>query len=391
MKSKVFLIVSLILTLVACGKGVETTNSIPTVILGNNPTLPGPDTSAAGGVTASGVVVADQEARMAFELAGNIKSVNVAVGDRVQTGQILFKLNDITQQIQLDRANLAIYELTSAAALAVAQQAVAMDQQELYDSQAALNNLTGQYNNQGLISNTHAGLVLAQEALNEAQSVYDATPGNKDIDPPKARAYQKLYSTQQNYDHAVYIYNLYSGNPNPATIEKATARVALAKAILMEDQTLVTALTGGILPENPTGSGYARLMQAKFDITIAQANLDATRLLAPFPGEIVFVNASIGDYISPGQVILVISDVNHLHVETTDLSELDVPQVKINQAATAFIKALNQVVSGKVTAISPLADILGGDVVYKVTISLDQVPLNLRAGMSTDVKIDTSP
>jgi hypothetical protein len=39
---------------------------------------------------------------------------------------------------------------------------------------------------------------------------------------------------------------------------------------------------------------------------------------------------------------------------------------------TVFIKALNQDVAGKVSAIAPLADTLGGDVVYKTTIDLDE-------------------
>ena len=36
--------------------------------------------------------------------------------------------------------------------------------------------------------------------------------------------------------------------------------------------------------------------------------------------------------------------------------------------------------------IAPLADVLGGDVVYKVTIDLDQPPAGLRAGMSVEAQ-----
>ena len=93
---------------------------------------------------------------------------------------------------------------------------------------------------------------------------------------------------------------------------------------------------------------------------------------------------------SPGQVLVVINDVKHLHVETTELSERDVPKIKVGQIATVLIKALNQDAAGKVTAISHLADTLGGDVVYKVTIELDKFPPDLRAGMSVDVQFKTS-
>jgi hypothetical protein len=54
------------------------------------------------------------------------------------------------------------------------------------------------------------------------------------------------------------------------------------------------------------------------------------------------------------------------------------------------VKALNQDFTGKVTAISPLADTLGGDQVYKVTIDLNKVPASLLAGMSVVVQINTT-
>ena len=77
-----------------------------------------------GSVTASGVVVADQEAHMAFSLAGNVKLVNVVLGDQVQAGQILVQLDDTAQQIQLEQANLALRELTSPEAIANAKLAI---------------------------------------------------------------------------------------------------------------------------------------------------------------------------------------------------------------------------------------------------------------------------
>jgi multidrug resistance efflux pump len=72
------------------------------------------------------------------------------------------------------------------------------------------------------------------------------------------------------------------------------------------------------------------------------------------------------------------------------LSERDVPKVAVGQTATVTVKALNQDITGRVSAISPLADTLGGDQVYKVTIDLDKLPPGLLAGMSVVVQIDTS-
>jgi multidrug efflux pump subunit AcrA (membrane-fusion protein) len=385
-KKVLYLPVILSMLLAACAGLGKTPTALPTVILGSNASTPAPNAPSGAEATASGVVVTDRQAHIAFKLAGNVTVVNVAVGDRVEADQPLVELDSTTQKIQLEQANLALQELTSPSALATAQHAVAQDQLDLNNFQVALTNLLTQHNNQGLVENAQAGLVLAGNALSDAQTAFDDTPGDQTRDPAKAVAYQKLYAVQRDYDHALYIYNLYSGKANQPQVDEATYKVALAKARLADDQTLVAALTGAALPDSPTGAGYASLMQAKLAVQSAQAGLDATRLVAPFAGEVAIIKVSVGDYISPGQVLLVISDVRHLHVETTDLSERDVPQVKLGQTVSVSIKPLNQVVSGKVLAISPLADSLGGDVVYKATISLDEIPAALRAGMTVDVQ-----
>lgn len=78
-------------------------------------------------------------------------------------------------------------------------------------------------------------------------------------------------------------------------------------------------------------------------------------------------------------------------METTDLSERDVPTVKVGQEVTVSIKSLHQDVKGTVSAISPVSDTLGGDVVYMVNIILSDLPTGLRSGMSVDVQFNPGP
>ena len=231
--------------------------------------------------------------------------------------------------------------------------------------------------------------MLAQNALKDAQTFYDDTSGDPTRDTPKAVAYQRLYSAQQVYDHELYIYNLYSGKANPSQVDQATAKVASAKAKVAEDQTLVAVLTGATLPDHPTGTGYAALMLAKLNLQTAQEALNSTRLVAPFDGQVATVTANVGDVVSPGQVMVVLTDITYMHIETTDLSERDVPQVKPGQPVTVTVKALNQDIPGKVSVISPLSGKLGGDVVYRVIILLDELPASLLSGMSVDVRFKT--
>jgi len=390
MKSKLIVAVTLAWALAACTGLAKTPTPLPTVMLGsnNNVSTPVPNPGN-GAVTASGVVVADQEAHMAFGLAGNVKLVNIALGDQIQAGQTLVQLDDTAQQIGLEQAKLALAELTSPEAIANARLAITTAQNNLTNTQTALNNQQ-YWQNPALIQNYYANFVLAKSNLDKAQTAYDNIHGGQYINNAnEAAAYNALYAAQQAYNTAKYYYSLYSQAPTQTQKDQAHANLDLANATLKNAQIYLSVLTGGAVPPNATGSDLFKLQQAQLAVQTAQENLDTTRLVAPFSGQVASVTTSIGDYVLPGQVVLVISDINHMHVETTDLSERDVPKVKLGQVVTISIKALNQPVAGKVSAISPLADTLGGDVVYKVTILLVTLPPGLRSGMSVDVQFNS--
>jgi multidrug resistance efflux pump len=110
-------------------------------------------------------------------------------------------------------------------------------------------------------------------------------------------------------------------------------------------------------------------------------------LIALFDGVVSEINAAEGDFASPGVIVAVVSDMGNLQIETTDLSERDISKVKVGNPAVILVKALNQEFDGKVVSISPVAQTLGGDVVYKVTIAFDERPDGVLGGMSADVTI----
>lgn len=133
-------------------------------------------------------------------------------------------------------------------------------------------------------------------------------------------------------------------------------------------------------------------MEAK--LQSAQASLDAAKyefargtLLAPFDAVVVDVNIQAGEFAQAGQVVITLAEISRMQIETTDLSERDVPAVQIGQSVNVYIEALDEQVTGKVIRISPISDTVGGDVVYPVTIELDQQPAGLLWGMSAEVEI----
>ena len=89
----------------------------------------------------------------------------------------------------------------------------------------------------------------------------------------------------------------------------------------------------------------------------------------------------------PGQAAIQLGDLDHLQVETTDLSEKDVSRVQVGQSATVYVEALSSEIQGQVIRIAPWSTTLGGDVVYTVTLSLAEQPAGLLWGMSVTVEI----
>lgn len=133
--------------------------------------------------------------------------------------------------------------------------------------------------------------------------------------------------------------------------------------------------------ENEVARAQALVDSAKATLA-AQSNL-----AAPFAGTVVSVDISPAETVTPGAVVIVLGDLSGYRIETTDLSERDVPHVKIGQEVNVFVEALGQDFKGKVADISNISSTLGGDVVYKVTIDFDQQPEGLLWGMSADVEI----
>jgi len=183
----------------------------------------------------------------------------------------------------------------------------------VYNAQAALNNLIYQNTNQAAIQNALANLVLAQNNLAHSQKLYSQVSGDPSTDPGKANAYQNLYAAQLAYNSAEASYNLVSGKANQTLVDSDTAALALAKAKLAEDQTLVAALTGGTVPANATGSGYDALQQAKLNLQTAQENETNTTLIAPISGTVMSISNAVGETIGSGTFITI-----------ADLSKADV-------------------------------------------------------------------
>jgi len=143
------------------------------------------------------------------------------------------------------------------------------------------------------------------------------------------------------------------------------------------------------LPREVYLKALAQADQSKAVWETASAELAQATLTAPFAGTVVDVAVIPGELVQVNQVVLVLAGLNSLQITTTDLSERDIARVKIGQTANVYIEALDMTITGKVIRMSPISKTVGGDVVYPVTIMLDEQPNGLLWGMSAEVEIQT--
>ena len=115
----------------------------------------------------------------------------------------------------------------------------------------------------------------------------------------------------------------------------------------------MTALTGGTVPANATGTGLNALNQAKLNLQTAQNNLAYTNLYSPISGTVLTVSNSVGDTINAGNAFITIADLSQSEL-TIYMDPLDYSNIKVGYPANVVFDALpNLTYTGKVTQISP--------------------------------------
>ena len=133
----------------------------------------------------------------------------------------------------------------------------------------------------------------------------------------------------------------------------------------------------------------AQVQQAQTALEGARIALEKTVLVAPLSGMVGTVMVEEGETVMAGSPVLLIGDLTALQVETDDLSEVDVVEVAVGQKVKVTVDALPYLeLQGWVSKIAPMAEERHGDIVYTVTIDLEEgARASLRWGMTAYVDI----
>lgn len=397
-------------------------------------------------VSATAKIVPEQFASLSVNVAGVVAEVPVKEGDYVTEGQLLIQIKGGEQaqaavtaaQFELTNAEVALKELydntnmLAADALQTAEKAEddledlldtelqeALALQAIADAEKAIEDAERIYNytintaDQADIDAQKAQVILAEDALEDAIEDFEEHEHKNEDDIVRANFLARKSAAQQAYDDAVRRLNALQSTGDAVDIAVAEADLATARAQLSEAKRDWERVQEGPLPgdvavlEALIENSYrdyeiykqgpdpddvavleARITNAKAQLAAAEAALEDLQVLAPFDGVISEVNIKANEWVSPGNPVMMIADLDNLQVETTDLGEIDVAQIKVGDVALVTLDALPELeLQGTVISIAPKAS-EGSGVNYTVTLELSEIPPDLRWGMTAYIDIE---
>ncbi|MBN1122227.1 MAG: HlyD family efflux transporter periplasmic adaptor subunit [Anaerolineae bacterium] len=361
-------------------------------------------------VNATGEVVPELWTVLSFSESGTLIELNIEEGDSVQAGDVIARLDDAELQAALDEAeaNLVAAEANLAKTqagpteeeieaarqsvnAANARVAAAVSRRDALYNEVTPQEITAA---EQRVRDAANFLVQSQGQLSDIEQFdpywcknYDAELG-QECPAGFWPAYQDRVDVAQ-LDLAAaqaYLETLQDG-PEQSRVDVENARIYAASTSVMVAQAQLDLLLAQPFPEEIMVA-EAKVEQAQAGIDSVQAKIDKLTLTAPFAGTVTDVPVDASEFVGAGQVIAKIGDLEGLQVETTDLSEIDVARIAVGSTANVEFDALpEEGTTGVVTRINPKSD-EGAGVNYTVIIELDNLPENLRWGMTAFVDID---
>jgi multidrug resistance efflux pump len=396
--------------------------------------LPSAIQSSPDTIITNGTVVPARQVVLSFGLDGRVAEVAVEVGEDVQDGQVLARLDTIALEqavahakasLALAQAQLALVQATpDEEAIAVAQASLAAAQAQLAQIQAVpdqdeiaiaranlsaaqvrLTQLTSPPCSQEL--NAAKGTVeKAEVALQLAQAEYDKVSWMEDVGA--SRQSVALQQATIDYEIAKANYDTLIAGASVEEITVAESQVVIAQARLRQarksaskeeveiaESQVVIAQAG--LRRAQKGASTEEITVQKKEVELAQlaleqalASLASADLVAPFAGTVTDLMIHKGELASSGVPVVELIDTVRWQVQTSDVSELEISRVSLGQRAVITVNAfLDEELTGTVVSISATPLVQHGDTTYTVILELGPADVDLKWGMTARVKIFT--
>jgi multidrug efflux pump subunit AcrA (membrane-fusion protein) len=401
--------------------------------------------------TGAGQVIPAKEVNLGFDESGTLDELLVKIGDQVQEGELIARLetNQSEDELALALAEAELNVLTAQQALDDVYDSVQVDAaQALLDVEAAQEALDDLLNSdlreaqalqavaeaeeavkqaertynavrstasQTTIDAAYAELVLAEKNLKDQENKFDDFINKPDEDLGKANAQLKLSAAQAAYDNALRYYNAVTGTGSELDLESSAADLAAAQANLSEVQREYDRIKDGPTPgEIALAEANLALAKAKYEtlkdgvdpaeVALAEANLANAQaklalaqedqavidLVAPMDGTIMSIDASVGEAVGTNAIIIM-ADLQQPVLEVY-LDESDLDKVAVGfEVDVVFDSLPDDTFTGHVTEVSPSLQTVSNVDAVLAWVQLDaesfSKPISLPVGSNASVDV----
>ena len=135
----------------------------------------------------------------------------------------------------------------------------------------------------------------------------------------------------------------------------------------------------------------AKIDEARANISVIQARIAKTILVAPFQGTVTRQEAKVGEIITANQEVVSIISEERFQIEA-NVPEADIVKVNVGDGAVLSLDAYGPetVFRAKVVHIDPAETVVEGVSTYKVLLEFEEADERLKPGMTADLDIQTA-
>ncbi len=296
-------------------------------------------------IQATGSLIADETSNIAPRIAGKISNVSVNIGDFVQTGRVIAKIEDSDARLQLASAKAAVKQAEAA----------------VRQAEARLGLLPNGTFNASAIPEVKAANANFQQAVAELK---------------QADANEKRYrELVESGDVAMMTYENFRTVRDTARARMNAAKEQLDAAVNVARQS-----------NQAIKSAEAGVEAARTQVGTAEQNLADTVIKAPFAGFISDRPVAVGEFVSTATVVATLLRVDPIRIQI-QIAEADVPAVVIGRQVSIEVDAYkDRRFSGTVTAVNPALDPASRSAVVEAQVENGQNLL--RTGMFAVARIN---
>lgn len=369
------------------------------------------DTQSTTTIDLKGQLVPRHYVELAFGSATRADQVLVKEGEQVEAGDIIIRSDDyLASQVDLaqallqkTQAEIALKQLYREAEIVLAQAevAIANAKEELALAEDRVESLRRSHS-KAMIEQAYANLLLAEkkrdQILNDLQ-IAQQQYRNKDhilwkfinqrqfrlrltlLESELAVAERKVVDARDKYEDL-------SKPVDAIDLSMAEAHLEAAQANLTH---LISERDKKVQRPDPDELELvlARRKAADANVSAAQEALESTLLKAPISGTVVDLAVQTSEWIAAGQTMITVADLGQWVVKSEDLNEIVAPLVYPGQKAQYSFWAYPELnFAGEIEKIGLDYREEDGDILYAVTLSMEQDDPRLYWGMTVDVVLE---